>query len=134
MRWAGMAVAAMMIAACGNDEVLRVPEGTWGGEGAELIVTAGGASATFRCGAHALVPSPLVLDEEGVVDAAGTYDPVLVRTGAVPAHVRATLAGDTLTLRVSADGVELGPFVLVHGQGAQLGVCNFGPSSGTAGS
>jgi hypothetical protein len=113
---------------CGDDDLLRVPEGTWGGAGAELVVTAGGATATFRCGARAVIPAPLVLEMDGTVEATGSYDPVLVRTGSVPAHVTGLLSGNTLTLRLSADGVDLGPFVLSLGAPAQLGVCNFGPA------
>ena len=54
--------------------VSRLAEGTWGGRGAVLRVTAEGAEAEFDC-AHGAIEGRIELDARGRFDVAGTFVP-----------------------------------------------------------
>ena len=86
----------------------RVAEGSWGGVGIALDVTASGARVELDC-AHGTIDAPLALDPEGGFDLPGTL--VRERPGpvrmdeeekpGVPVRYSGRLEGETLTLRIA---------------------------------
>ena len=106
----------------------RVPEGSWGGVHARLVVTAEGASVEFDC-AHGSM-GPLEVDDEAGVAAVGTY--TRERPGPVtppgpsaePAMYRGSLDGDELIFQVELDGGTIfGPFEVFLGRSARIFKC-----------
>jgi hypothetical protein len=104
---------------------MKVPEGEWGGRNLDLVVSATGASGTFKCGAMGRIDQPLVLDPSGGFELPGTYDPVLVSGGPRPAVYSGSLSGSTLQVTVTSQGVAVGTFQVAQGRAAAFDVCNF---------
>jgi len=122
----GFVICLVALAGCSTDATgVPVPSGDWGGQNAELVVTDGGATARFKCGASGQIPSPLGLDDSGRFTAAGTYDPRLVQGGPRPATYSGRLSGDELDFTIEVEGSSVGPFVVFLGRPASFDVCNF---------
>jgi len=114
--------------------VSRLAEGTWGGRGAVLRVTAEGAEAEFDC-AHGAIEGRIELDARGGFDVAGTFvpegGPVSVpaegadREKGFKARYRGRVEGKKLTLDVTVKetGGGSGEIVLTHGQEPRLEKC-----------
>ena len=93
--------------------------GSWGGEHVGLVTTDRGARLDFDC-ANGSIDQPIVPDEQGRFDAAGTY--VRERPGPVrpnsttgePARYRGRIEGNTMTLSVELAGsdVSVGTYTL----------------------
>ncbi|HWS52859.1 MAG TPA: hypothetical protein VN228_01920 [Pyrinomonadaceae bacterium] len=104
-------------------------EGAWGGTGARLEVGEAGAEVEFDC-AHGTLESPAP-DAAGGFDARGTFTRERggpVREGAgeerLPARYSGKVEGDTMTLRVEAEGVaEALTFTLTRGSAGRLRKC-----------
>jgi aspartyl-tRNA synthetase len=56
-----LAVAAVVAETACSDSADAVPQGRWGGRNAELVVTADGATARFKCGATGMIDESLRL-------------------------------------------------------------------------
>jgi hypothetical protein len=112
----------------------RLAEGTWGGRGAVLRVTAEGAEAEFDC-AHGAIKGRIELDARGSFDVAGTFvpegGPVRVPAeGAAEekgfkARYRGRVEGKKLTLDVTIaeTGGGTDELTLTHGQEPRLEKC-----------
>ena len=108
----------------------RLPPDLWGGDSAELTVTATGAAVRLFC-AHGAVGQPILLDGSGRFNVLE----FLVREGGpapsdetrfrVPARYTGWTDGRTMILTVDVEGSAppLGPFTLVRGQKSRLGPC-----------
>ena len=107
-----------------------LPAGLWGGDQAELTVTADGATVRLFC-AHGAVDQPILYDGNGRFDVGGWQ----VREGGpvpiddtpfrLPARYTGWTDGQTIIFSVAVDGFSqpLGPFKLVRGQKSLLGTC-----------
>lgn len=122
-----IAAAAMMaLASCESpDETRAVSTGEWGGRNADLLVTAIGATAQFKCGATGVVSVALTLDASGEFDVPGTYETPVVQIGPQPARFQGRVSDSSMMLSVSVGDSRLGPFSLHLGDGATFEPCNF---------
>jgi hypothetical protein len=118
-------------AAGGADPPAAVPAGSWGGNHVSMQVTGSGATLQFDC-AHGRIPSLLSLDAQGRFEIAGVF--VREHGGPIqqgepedshPAVYSGRLEGNDLTLsiRLSDDGTETGPFTVRLGTEARLFRC-----------
>jgi hypothetical protein len=129
--WLRTAVAgsALAIAACATDPPAVLRGGTWGAQGAEMVVGGTGADVTFNC-ASGEVTGPLTIGADGNFSWSGTYTRVFPAPGTPPdaAHA-ATYAGTatasqlSLTVSVPDIALETSPVVLTHGQDGELVLC-----------
>jgi hypothetical protein len=111
-----------------------LPEGTWGGRGVVLRVTAQGASVEYDC-AHGTIEGQIELDAKGRFDVNGTFvpegGPVSVPADgsaaekSFKARYRGQVEGKKLTLNVTVAeaGGEQDPITLTHGQEPNLVKC-----------
>ncbi len=118
----------------GAERVSGLAEGTWGGRGVVLRVTAAGAEVEFDC-AHGLIEGRIELDARGSFDVAGTFvpeggpDSVPAEGGAgeksLKARYRGRVEGKKMTLDVSVaeTGGGTGELTLTHGQEPRLEKC-----------
>ncbi len=114
--------------ACSSDPVAPDPLGSWGGEGASVMVSVDLTRFEFDC-ANGQVEEGLVLDPEGRFSAEGVY----VREGGplpidgrepIPARYQGTVAGDRMTLFVLLEGSDpIGPRQLRRGDEPFLRKC-----------
>jgi len=134
----GLAAAAVLGAlVLSSHDALASPEakprpliGSFGGGGAGVEATEGGAALTFDC-ANGSVEGPIAVDENGGFDAAGLFvreGPGPVRPDqqrGVPVRYAGKLEGETLTLSVRMSGSDetLGPFTLTRGRVARIRSC-----------
>ncbi|MEE8146913.1 MAG: hypothetical protein V3T24_04865 [Longimicrobiales bacterium] len=124
----GVVLAACWSVLACSDPAAPDPLGSWGGEGASVVVTASLTEFEFDC-AHGQVEGVLALDGQGSFSAEGVY----VREGgpvpsegheAVPARYQGTVAGDRMTLFVLLEGSEpIGPRQLRRGEEPLLRKC-----------
>lgn len=124
MRRAGarsFGLLAWLLAACGDSARIpeRLPEGTWGGDEAGMIVSAAGAHVHVRCTVGD-IESPIALDRQGRFDAPGRHnvDAFPVDRGIFhPARYSGSTDGRNLmlTVRLTDTGQTLGPVGLVLG-------------------
>jgi len=120
-----LAVAAVVAwTACG-DSADAVPEGHWGGRNAELVVTASGASARFKCGATGTIGESLRLEGGSSFDAPGSFQTPALASGVQAARYTGSVSGSDMTLGVSVAGQPAGTFQLHLGADAAFDVCNF---------
>lgn len=129
-------VASLLgFAACGTSGSFglpdELPEGTWGGENAGVIVTATSAHVHVGC-TNGDFPAPIELDEDGRFSVAGDYlltaFPVAMGP-TMPARLAGVVERNTLVMTVAVDDtiadelVVLGPVTVRLGQDPQLGPC-----------
>jgi len=119
-----LAVAAVVAETACSDSVDAVPTGRWGGRNAELVVTATGASARFKCGATGAVDESLRL-EAGSFDEPGTFVTPVLNVGVQPARYMGSVSGSDMTLVLSVSGQPAGTFSLRLGAEATFEACNF---------
>jgi hypothetical protein len=109
----------------------RVAEGTWGGTGIALTVTAEGARFELDC-AHGTIDAPLSLDGDGRFEVAGTFiqeRPGPVREGAAETReaVRCAgrLDGENLSIQIVRTGSPrpMTPMTAVLGRAPRLRKC-----------
>ncbi len=127
-RW--LFVLGLLSGACASDPSGGMPgvtvvTGEWGGVDARMDATNAGATFQFKCGASGVLSTPLLLDEQGRFDQAGTYDPVVVAGGPRPATFQGTLQGGSMTLSVSLQQTVIGPYQLAKDQQPRFDVCNY---------
>jgi hypothetical protein len=101
-----------------------VPEGRWGGRNAELVVTAAGASARFKCGATGVIGQRL-LTPGGAFDVPGSYSTPVLNIAVQPARYAGSVSGSDMTLALSISGQPGGTFPLRLGADPAFDVCNF---------
>lgn len=111
-----------------------LPDGTWGGRGVALVVTAEGASVEYDC-AHGTIEGRIELDAEGRFDVAGTFEPEggpvsvpadgAVKERGIKARYVGRVEGKKLTLDVKFPGKGGGTdaLTLTHGQEPRLEKC-----------
>jgi hypothetical protein len=100
--------------------------GTWGGDRVILEVVAEGADVEFEC-ARGRIDTPIELDAKGEFDLPGTFGAEgrgPARDGvASAARYRGHVEGDTMTLNVTVDGKEGGPYTLTRDRQSVLRKC-----------
>jgi hypothetical protein len=131
-----LACVGALLASCqGDDEVLppatELSVGTWGGEGAGLIVQSVSAHVHIGCTLGDF-PVPVQLDDEGRFHVPGTYMlrayPVAIGPP-LPASFSGVVRGSQLTLGVTVNDtvqdklVTLGPVTLELGKDPRMGPC-----------
>ncbi|MGE5414919.1 MAG: hypothetical protein ACM3NW_12125 [Syntrophomonadaceae bacterium] len=107
-----------------------LPEGTWGGAGVALTVTAKGGDLEFAC-AYGKLDEPIAPDAEGRFAARGVY--VQERPGPVRpddlagkrARYVGRISGDSMTVSISVEGsdAEIGPYTLERGRLPRIVKC-----------
>jgi hypothetical protein len=123
-------VLALWLAACGTSggpPLDRVPAGTWGGDEAGLIVSAGTAHAHVGCTAGDF-PGELALDGEGRFDVTGTYDVDAFPVSRGILHPARLFGGTdgrslTFTVRLTDTGQTLTSGTLVLGREPRMRNC-----------
>jgi hypothetical protein len=125
IRAAVLLAAALAATAC-SDPDGAVALGRWGGRNAELVVTAAGASARFKCGATGSIAQRLTVDASSTFDVPGSFVTPVIAPGTVqPARYVGTVSGSAMTLVLSISGQPGGTFQLRQGTEATFDVCNF---------
>lgn len=119
-----LAVAAVVAETACSDTADAVPPGRWGGRNAELVVTADGATARFKCGATGAVGESLRL-EAGSFDEPGTFVTPVLNAGVQPARYAGSVSGSDMSLALSISGQPAGTFQLHLGAEPAFDVCNF---------
>lgn len=130
-------IACIIAAACAGSPSASAPLptrlvlGTWGGDGAGVIVTDTLAHVHIGC-TKGDFPRPASLDDDARFNVAGQYVlrayPVLVGPP-LPARFSGVVRGNLLTLSVAVDDtvekklVALGPITVVLGRDPKLGPC-----------
>ena len=114
---------------CGHsrERPTEVPQGTWGGEDAALIVGQDSAHAHIGC-TKGDVKGVIPLDADGrfAVDGSYNVNAFPVDLGILhPARFTGTTDGRTLTfiVRLTDTGQTLGPAVVTLGQEPRMGTC-----------
>jgi hypothetical protein len=125
-----LVLALACTSATGPANVL--PPGIWGGDQANLIVTADSARVEFVC-ASGWLDAPVALDSNGRFEVAGQYRFEAGPVGLpVPAHwigeLQLTTTGSLVTLTglvtpPGQDPFPIGPFHLVQGKRVTTGLC-----------
>jgi hypothetical protein len=118
-------LAAGLAAGGCSDPDGAIPLGRWGGRNAELVVTATGASARFKCNAIGSIAQRLTVDASSTFDVPGSYFTPVVAGGVRPARYAGSVSGGDMTLALSVDGQPAGTFPLRQGAEATFDVCNF---------
>ena len=120
------AIVVLALALAGSP---RVASGPWGGEGAQLVVNAGGASLELDCGRGELIER-LSLDEQGRFSVKGTFvregGPTRRDGGDARAVVyRGRVDGDVLELTACEEDREetIGTWTLTRGREVRLHKC-----------
>jgi len=118
----------VLAAACGQQEVTeRVPNGTWGGQNAGMLVSQDEAHVHLACTVGSIA-GPIPVDAEGAFDVEGRHnvDAFPVNLGIEhPARFFGRLSGGTLTLsvRLTDTGQVIGPVTLTFGREPQMQRC-----------
>lgn len=131
MRRFGPLVAASLVACTASPTPTALPPGEWGGEHVSLTVSARGASLDFDCARGTVDQRPL-LDSLGQFTLTGVYirehgGPI--REGEPEDRHRALYFGQldgsrlTLSIRLTDDGVQIGPYTAMLGQPPRLFKC-----------
>jgi hypothetical protein len=122
-------VVLLLVGACGTSrlELETVPEGTWGGDDAGLIVGTDRAHAHIGCTLGDL-PGPIAVDGDGRFEVEGQWnvDAYPVDRGILhPARVSGRTDGRTLTfsVRLTDTGQILGPSVVTLGREPRMVNC-----------
>jgi hypothetical protein len=103
--------------------------GTWGGEHVLLQVSKNGTDLEFDC-ARGQITQPIALDKHGNFDVPGTFTPEhggpVARDESVPfvqARYSGHVDGERMSLTVTREQEEFGPFALTHDQHPNLRKC-----------
>jgi hypothetical protein len=131
MRHFGVLIASSLVACTASHPPTELPPGQWGGEHVSLTVSTTGASLEFDC-AHGTVDEAPLLDSQGRFNLRGMYvrehgGPI--RDGELedshPALYFGKLRGSrvTLSIRLTDDGVQIGPYAAQFGQEPRLFKC-----------
>ena len=120
-----LAVAAVVAETACGDSADAVPQGRWGGRNAELVVTASGASARFKCGATGMIGESLRLEGGSSFNVPGSYSTPVINLGVQPARYAGSVSGSEMTLALSVSGQAAGTFQLRLGTAPAFDVCNF---------
>ena len=131
MRRLTFLVASLLAACTGARATTELPRGQWGGEHVSMAVTATGASLEFDC-AHGTVDEAPLLGAQGQFNLRGAY--VRGHGGPIrqdepedrhPAQYSGQLQGPRvrLSIRLTDDGTQIGPFEAVLGQPPRLFKC-----------
>lgn len=123
------ALAALtLLAACGDGLPSTLPLGTWGGEGAGLIVSADAVHVHIGC-TRGDIAGRIAIGAGGVFEATGRHDvdafPVDLEIYH-PARYSGRLHGDdrlTIEVTLTDTGRHLGPAEAFLGREPQLGPC-----------
>jgi hypothetical protein len=131
MRRLAPLVAASLAACTDARAPTELPPGQWGGEHVSLTVTASGATVEFDC-AHGTVDEAPLLDSENHFSLRGAY----VREHGGPTHEgepedrhpalyfgQLQASRITLSIRLSDDGTQIGPYSALLGQPPRLFKC-----------
>ena len=118
-------VAAGLTAGGCSDPDGAIPLGRWGGPNAELVVTAAGASARFKCNAIGHIEQRLTVDATQAFDVPGSYFSPVLAAGVQPARYLGAVSGAEMSLVLFVDGQRAGIFPLRQGAEATFDVCNF---------
>jgi hypothetical protein len=118
-------LAAMIAAGGCSDSKSVVPVGRWGGHNAELVVTADGATARFKCGATGTIGQRLALDATSAFDLPGSFVTPAINLGVQPARYVGSVSGSAMTLALSVSGQPNGTFTLALGTEPNFDPCNF---------
>jgi len=114
-----------------EQQVDTTSETQWGGNHVTLVMKAGGADLEFDC-AHGEITSPIVVDNEGRFDLAGTFSretggPVLPNGGPTPRSARyvGQIVNDKMTLQLHLTGPDqtTETFELTRGGSGRLWKC-----------
>jgi hypothetical protein len=128
--WAGSGINFRVVNYMDLQQRKPLPEGTWGGVGIQMDVSADLVSIAFDC-ADAEIPEKILLDKSGNFAAVGKFrrrHPGPVRPNEPP-PVDATFAGRvsgnkmTLKISISTDSQSLGEFVLEQGRNGRIFRC-----------
>ena len=146
------AAAVAVLASCGSESRVfppgsLLPDGTWGGDNAGVIVADTGTHVHIGCVVGDIKGS-IALDAHGRFDVAGKQSVTASPIGIAPqyparftGHVSTVLFATTLTLTVTVDDttqhktVVLGPVLVVLGREPQMGpcpICRITPSASLA--
>ena len=120
-----LAVATVVAETACSDSADAVPEGRWGGRNAELVVTAAGASARFKCGATGMIDESLRLEGGSSFDVPGSYSTPVINLGVQSARYAGSVSGSDMSLALSVAGQPAGTFQLHLGAEPAFDVCNF---------
>ena len=131
MRRLGAFVASSLVACTGSHEPTELPRGGWGGAHVSLTVSTTGASLEFDC-AHGMVDEAPLLGSQGQFNLRGTY--VREHGGPIrdgepedsqPALYFGQLEGSlvTISIRLTEEGIQLGPYAARLGQQPRLFKC-----------
>jgi hypothetical protein len=103
--------------------------GTWGGEHALLQVSKNGTELEFDC-SRGQITQPMALDKNGNFDVPGTFTPEhggpVARDESMPfvqARYSGHVDGERMSLTVTREQEEFGPFALIHNQLSNLRKC-----------
>jgi len=124
-----LVLTLLLVGACGASrvELEKVPEGTWGGDDAGLLVRADGAHAHIGC-TLGDVSGPIPLDGEGRFEITGQWnvDAYPIDRGILhPALLSGRTDGRTLTfsVRLTDTGQALGPVRVAFGREPEMVNC-----------
>jgi len=131
VRRLALLVASTLAACTASHTPTALPPGNWGGEHVSLMASDAGANVEFDC-AHGTVDEAPRLDSEGRFTLSGTY--VREHGGPIydgepvdrhPASYFGRLQDlrVTLSIRLTDDGTQIGPFTALHGQPPTLFKC-----------
>jgi hypothetical protein len=124
-----LVLTLLLVGACGASrvELDKVPEGTWGGDDAGLLVRADGAHAHIGCTLGDVL-GPIPVDAEGRFEIAGRWnvDAYPIDRGILhPALLSGHTDGRMLTfsVRLTDTGQSLGPARVAFGREPQMVNC-----------
>ena len=120
-----LAVTAVVAETACSDTADAVPQGRWGGRNAELVVTAAGASARFKCGATGTIGESLHLEGGSTFDVPGSYSTPVINLGVQAARYAGSVSGSDMSLALSISGQPAGTFQLRLGADPAFDICNF---------
>jgi hypothetical protein len=129
MRARAVLIALMLLGACGGDDVpSTLPLGTWGGEGAGLIVSADAVHVHLGC-TRGDIDGRIAIGAGGAFEATGRHNvdafPVDLEIFH-PARYSGRLHGDdrlTIEVTLTDTGQHLGPAEAFLGREPRLGPC-----------